>query len=155
MTADSWGPWQIPRVFYFTCTSFSPYLLCDQSASQCLLQENKKRSVIWGKHIIKYIAPSRKQLVAAIRSTTCGVIADAPLEQPGSAAIALLCCPCAQAAPCSHLAAPQAGSAHRSPVGFKLCWPGLQGGLELSPGHVRCGWFLTSWHNWGSAFQHS
>lgn len=61
---------------------------------------------------------SKETALVPIRRTKCAVIPGTPLEWPGSAAISLLCCPCAQAAPCFHLSAPQAGSAHRSPCVF-------------------------------------
>lgn len=151
-----WGPWQVPGEFNVAYTSSSPHSLCDQSASQYLLQENK-RFVIWGKHIIRYIAPSKEQLVVPIRKTKWCVMCHSwhSLGVAWSAAISLLCCPCGQAAPWFHLSAPQTGGAHRPCVSQTLCWPGCQGGPELSPGDVRCGSSPPDTTEACSAFQHS
>lgn len=94
----------------------------------------------------------KEATLVPIRRTKCGVIPDTPLEWPGSAAISLLCCPCLTAFTCKHLrlAVP---TGH--PVCFKLCWPGLRGGPELSPGELRCGFWPPDKTGACSAFQHS
>lgn len=98
---------------------------------------------------------SKETALVPIRRTKCAVIPGTPLEWPGSAAISLLCCPCAQAAPCFHLQHLRLAVPTGHPACFKLYWPGLQGGPELSPGDVRCGSSSPDTTGDCSAFQHS
>lgn len=92
-----------PPHYTHSVTSLPLSIFCREIKKICHLRET---------HHQIHCTFSMKQLVVSIRKTKWHVIAETPLQQPDCAAISLLCCACAQAAPVFHLCMPQAGRGH-------------------------------------------
>lgn len=106
-------------------------------------REIKKDVSFEGNHIIKYIAPSRKQLVVPIRRTKCRVI---PLERPDLLPFHCCAVPMVRQLPGFTRQHLRLGVPTGHPFVSTLCWPGLQGGAVSWGPEV---WLLTSCHNQG------